>query len=101
MSPARRLEVLFDELAELAGQRNAIDGRIVDIVAEVHNLVLLCPYHHRLHHRGGLTLRGPAEHLVVTDASGRQLTAGSLAPPTTPPPEVPPCPGPGGERADW
>ena len=27
--------MLFDELAELAGQRNAIDGRIVEIVAEV------------------------------------------------------------------
>ena len=31
----QRLEVLFDELAELTGQRNAIDGRIVDIVAEL------------------------------------------------------------------
>jgi Domain of unknown function (DUF222) len=27
--------VLFEELAQLAGQRNAIDGRIVDIVAEI------------------------------------------------------------------
>ncbi len=27
--------MLFDELAELTGQRNAIDGRIVDIVAEI------------------------------------------------------------------
>src|SRR5215203_6968318 len=35
VSPAERLEVLFEELAELAGQRNAIDGRIVDIVAEM------------------------------------------------------------------
>jgi hypothetical protein len=35
VSPKQRLEVLFDELAELAGQRNAIDGRIVDIVAEM------------------------------------------------------------------
>jgi Domain of unknown function (DUF222) len=34
-SPAERLEVLFKELAELAGQRNAIDGRIVEIVAEI------------------------------------------------------------------
>ena len=31
----QRLEVLFDELAELTGQRNAIDGRIVEIVAEL------------------------------------------------------------------
>ena len=36
-SPPRqaRLEVLFEELAELTGQRNAIDGRIVEIVAEI------------------------------------------------------------------
>ncbi|HEX7322883.1 MAG TPA: hypothetical protein VF299_08120, partial [Mycobacterium sp.] len=33
--PNERLEVLFDELAELTGQRNAIDGRIVEIVAEI------------------------------------------------------------------
>lgn len=33
--PAQRLEVLFDELAELTGHRNAIDGRIVEIVAEM------------------------------------------------------------------
>ncbi|HTY27089.1 MAG TPA: DUF222 domain-containing protein, partial [Mycobacterium sp.] len=30
-----RLAVLFEELAELAGQRNAIDGRIVEIAAEM------------------------------------------------------------------
>src|SRR3954468_10385954 len=30
-----RVEVLFGELSELAGQRNAIDGRIVQIVAEL------------------------------------------------------------------
>jgi hypothetical protein len=34
-TPNERLEVLFGELSELAGQRNAIDGRIVDIVAEM------------------------------------------------------------------
>ena len=33
--PKDRLEVLFDQLGELMGQRNAIDGRIVDIVAEM------------------------------------------------------------------
>jgi Domain of unknown function (DUF222) len=33
--PDQRLEGLFEELAELAGQRNAIDGRIVEIVAEM------------------------------------------------------------------
>src|SRR5689334_9355469 len=35
VSPAGRLEVLFEEWAELAGQRNAIDGRMVQIVAEI------------------------------------------------------------------
>ena len=30
-----RVEVLFGELSELTGQRNAIDGRIVEIVAEL------------------------------------------------------------------
>src|ERR1700753_2537122 len=35
VSPAERLEVLFEELAELTGQRNAIDGRVVEIVAEI------------------------------------------------------------------
>ena len=71
-------------------------------LTELFNLVLLCPYHHRLHHRGVITITGPADHLIVTDSSGRRLNPGSLArPPTQPPPAVPPCPGPTGERADW
>jgi hypothetical protein len=69
---------------------------------ELFNLVLVCPYHHRLHHCGVITITGPAADLVVTDSSGRILSAGSLArPPTKPPPDVPPYPGPTGERADW
>jgi hypothetical protein len=40
--PAQRLEVLLEELSELAGQRNAIDGRIVDIVAELERDELWC-----------------------------------------------------------
>jgi Domain of unknown function (DUF222)/HNH endonuclease len=69
---------------------------------ELANLVLLCPYHHRLHHRGVITITGPAVDPTVTDSSGRPLSAGSLArPPNLPPPAVPPCPGPTGERADW
>ena len=35
VTPGERLDALFEELAELTGQRNAIDGRIVEIVAEV------------------------------------------------------------------
>ena len=69
---------------------------------ELDNLVLVCPYHHRLHHRGVISITGPADHLTVTDSAGRRLSAGSLArPPNHPPPAVPPCPGPSGERADW
>jgi hypothetical protein len=71
-------------------------------LTEIDNLVLLCPFHHRLHHRGGITITGPAQHLVVTDGVGRPLRAGSLArPPTQPPPAVAPCRGATGERADW
>jgi hypothetical protein len=69
---------------------------------ELSNLVLVCPYHHRLHHRGLITITGTAGDLTVTDSDGQPLSGGSLAhPPTTPPPAVPPCPGPTGERADW
>ena len=69
---------------------------------ELSNLVLLCPFHHRLHHKGVITLTGPADKLNVTDEDGEILTDASLArPPTTPPPDVPPCPGPKGERAQW
>ncbi|MGY4647400.1 DUF222 domain-containing protein [Mycobacterium sp. URHB0021] len=69
---------------------------------ELDNLVLLCPYHHRLHHRGGITITGPPAQLCVTDNAGRTLSPGSLArPPTRPPPAVPPYPGPTGERAHW
>jgi hypothetical protein len=69
---------------------------------ELSNLVLICSYHHRLHHRGVITIRGPGHAVTVVDRAGRQLTGGSLArAPSRPPPAVPPNPGPTGERADW
>jgi hypothetical protein len=69
---------------------------------ELSNLVLVCPYHHRLHHRGIITITGPAHTLTVTDSAGRVLSAASLArPPTKPPPAVAPWHGSSGERADW
>ena len=69
---------------------------------ELDNLVLVCPYHHRLHHRGAITITGPAHGLTVTDSAGRELSSASLArPPNNPPPAVPPYPGPTGERAHW
>jgi len=69
---------------------------------ELSNLVLVCPYHHRLHHRGGITITGDATHLVVSDPTGQPLQPGSLAhPPRKPAPAVRPCQGPTGERAQW
>lgn len=69
---------------------------------ELDNLVLVCPYHHRLHHRGVITITGSGDDLIVADSAGRPLSSGTLArPPNRTPPAVPPCPGPTGERADW
>ncbi|OBG02817.1 HNH endonuclease signature motif containing protein [Mycolicibacter sinensis] len=69
---------------------------------ELANLVLICPYHHRLHHRGIITITGDAANLTITDNTNRPLESASLArPPKRPPPAVPPCPGPTGERAQW
>ena len=69
---------------------------------ELNNLVLVCPHHHRAHHRGVITITGPAHNLTITDSTGRPLGPGSLArPPATSPPSVAPCPGPTGERAHW
>ncbi len=49
---------------------------------ELLNLVLVCPYHHRLHHRGVITITGPADHLVVTDSAGRHTQQRLPGPPT-------------------
>ena len=69
---------------------------------ELDNLVLLCPFHHRAHHRGEITITGPAPDITVTDSDGQTLTSKSLArPPNRPPPDVPPYRGPLGERAQW
>lgn len=69
---------------------------------EMSNLVLVCPYHHRLHHRGVITITGTATELTITDIDGHTLSSASLARrPTKPPPAVGPCHGPTGERADW
>ena len=69
---------------------------------ELANLVLVCPYHHRLHHRGVITITGSAVDLTVFDSCGRPLGARSLGrPPNLAPPAVAPYPGPTGERADW
>ena len=69
---------------------------------ELDNLVLVCPYHHRAHHRGLITITGPAHRLMVTDGDGEVMRRGSLArPPTAAPPNVPAYRGPTGERVQW
>lgn len=69
---------------------------------ELWNLVLVCPFHHRAHHRRDITITGPAHRLTVIDGNGDLMRRGSLArPPTTQPPAVAPYAGPTGERADW
>ncbi|MBI2710894.1 MAG: DUF222 domain-containing protein [Actinobacteria bacterium] len=83
-------------------------------VTETHNLVCLCPRHHRTHHAGLLGITGDADHprgLTFTDRRGRPLRAGPTPRPPTPrPPTQPltnmtgiPTPayrGPTGERLD-
>ena len=62
---------------------------------ELWNLVLVCPFHHRLHHRGLITIRGPGDSVTVTDVSGRVLDGSSVArPPSKAPPAAPPYDGP-------
>lgn len=69
---------------------------------ELSNLVMVCPYHHRLHHQGTITITGPGDAITVTDTTAQELNPGSLArPPNRPPPDAPPYPGPTGEKADW
>ena len=56
----------------------------------LNNLVLLCPYHHRLHHRGTITITGPQTASPSSTATAI-MSPGALArPPNPPPPDVPP-----------
>ena len=51
---------------------------------ELDNLVLVCPHHHRSHHRGVITITGPAHQLTVTD-SARPNAESRIAGPSTEP----------------
>ncbi|MCV7249127.1 hypothetical protein H7J07_12985 [Mycobacterium koreense] len=55
--PGERLEALFAELSELTGQRNAIDGRIVEIVAEIDHDQLRMPVRESVLRRCSLNCR--------------------------------------------
>ncbi len=68
---------------------------------ELANLVLLCPYHHRLHHRGVLTLTGPLTGCPSPTVPAKHSVRGRWLAPEPSPPAVAPCPGPTGERAHW
>lgn len=68
---------------------------------ELANLVLVCPFHHRCHHRGLISIRGPAHALEVSDRWGRPLTGGSLARTPTARPRPARYQHPTGERAEW
>jgi hypothetical protein len=69
---------------------------------ELWNLVLVCPFHHRLHHRGGSPSGVPAAELEVIDRRDRLLSGGSLArPPGEPFPDAPRYRHVPGERAQW
>lgn len=69
---------------------------------ELWNLALVCAHHHRLHHRGLITIRGPGDDVTVTDAAGRALDGSAVArPPTESPPGGVRYRGPTGERAQW
>jgi Domain of unknown function (DUF222) len=87
--PGERLEVLFEELAQLCGQRNAIDGRIVDIVAEIDGDGLW----------GATGARSVAALVAwktgVSPANAHTITtvAGRLAPPTGSPSPTTPATG--------
>ncbi len=72
------------------------DGGPTDLA----NLVLVCPHHHRAHHRGLLTIRGPAHALEVLDRRGRPVHGGSLARPPTTRPKPARYDHPTGERFD-
>ncbi|MDJ0767866.1 MAG: DUF222 domain-containing protein [Ilumatobacter sp.] len=56
------------------------------------NLVSLCPKHHRLHHQGGLGIKGDADAedgLLFTDDRGNVIERCGRPRPPTDPPEVP------------
>jgi hypothetical protein len=57
VSPVERLDAFFDELSELTGQRNAIDGRIVEIVREIVRATRGLHAHHLIHWEDGWSAR--------------------------------------------
>jgi hypothetical protein len=49
-------------------------------VTESHNLIALCPFHHRCVHRGWIRITGDADAgAVITDTDGDVLTGASQA----------------------
>lgn len=68
---------------------------------ELWNLLLVCPFHHRLHHRRLITIVRRDGDVVVLDRRRRSLTGAALGrPPTGPPPATARYQHPTGERLD-
>lgn len=68
---------------------------------ELWNLALVCPFHHRLHHRGLITILRRGGRVEVLDRRRRVLSAGGLArPPTRAPGPAARYQHPTGERFD-
>jgi len=68
---------------------------------ELWNLVLACPFHHRLHHRGLIRIVRRDGAVTALDRRRRPLSAGGVArPPTTAPPPAARYEHPTGERFD-
>ena len=68
------------------------------------NLCCLCPTHHRLHHAGGLEIRGDPtrpDGLEFITPDGRRIGPAQPRPPSAPPRGARPYQHPLGERIDW
>lgn len=108
------------EVTRRDGGMCTVPGCGCDLVVEIHhivhwedggvteswNLICLCPYHHRLHHRGDLGIHGNADDpdgVVFTNRHGRVIASTGARPV---PPGAPPSPPTGeyrhplGERVD-
>jgi hypothetical protein len=108
--PDDRLAALFEEMSELTGQRNATDGRLVDIVAEIdhdgirgatgaRSIPALVAWKTGMSPRNAQTLAAIAHR--GQPRPSLPLPSPPARPPTQSPPNVAPYPGPTGERTDW
>jgi hypothetical protein len=80
-----------DRFVEIHHIEHWLEGGTTD----THNLVSLCPFHHRLHHRGELGISGNADEFdALTFTDRRRIPIAGSAPPSKPtaPPPSPAVP---------